>query len=67
MGKGSTPRPFSVSQEEFGNNFDAIFRKPDPKVKEDVKHEAKLESAKLAGYNIKLILDKEEIDATTLD
>ena len=26
-GKGSAPRPFSVSQEEFSNNFDAIFRK----------------------------------------
>lgn len=26
-GKGSSPRPFSVSQEQFGNNFDAIFRK----------------------------------------
>ena len=34
-GKGSRPRPFSVSQETFGNNFDAIFGKkkvaePDP-------------------------------------
>ncbi len=26
-GKGSRPRPFSVSQEEFGNNFDRIFGK----------------------------------------
>ena len=26
-GKGSAPRPCSVSQEEFSNNFDAIFRK----------------------------------------
>ena len=26
-GKGSSPRPYSVSQEEFGNNFDRIFRK----------------------------------------
>lgn len=26
-GKGSRPRPFSVSQEQFGNNFDAIFGK----------------------------------------
>ena len=30
-GKGSSPRPFSVSQETFGDNFDAIFRKPSPK------------------------------------
>jgi hypothetical protein len=27
MGKGSGARPFSVSKEQFGNNFDAIFRK----------------------------------------
>jgi hypothetical protein len=26
MSKGSNPRPFSVSQDEFGNNFDKIFR-----------------------------------------
>jgi hypothetical protein len=26
-GKGSRPRPFTVSQEEFGNRFDAIFGK----------------------------------------
>ena len=34
-GKGSSPRPFSVSQETYANNFDAIFRKPDPRVIED--------------------------------
>lgn len=27
MGKGSSPRPFSVSQDKFGENFDAIFGK----------------------------------------
>jgi len=27
-GKGSSPRPFSVSQETFSNNYDKIFRKP---------------------------------------
>jgi len=27
MSKGSRPRPYSVSQSEFANNFDAIFRK----------------------------------------
>ena len=26
-GKGSRPRPFTVSQEEFGNRFEAIFGK----------------------------------------
>ena len=39
MSKGSRPRPFSVSQAQFGNNFDAIFRKPDPRVIEDAKAE----------------------------
>ena len=38
-GKGSSPRPFSVSQETFGNNFDAIFRKPDPRILEDARRE----------------------------
>jgi hypothetical protein len=27
-GKGSSPRPFSVSQETFASNYDKIFRKP---------------------------------------
>lgn len=26
-GKGSQPRPFSVDQETFANNWDAIFKK----------------------------------------
>ena len=39
MSKGSRPRPYSVSQQEFANNFDAIFRKPEPKVVEDQKNE----------------------------
>lgn len=30
-GKGSTPRPFSVDQETFSNNWDRIFNK---KIKE---------------------------------
>lgn len=38
-GKGSSPRPFSVSQEQFANNFDRIFRKPDRKVIEDAELE----------------------------
>ena len=39
MSKGSRPRPYSVSQKEFGNNYDAIFRKPDPRKIEDQKNE----------------------------
>ena len=38
-GKGSAPRPFSVSQDEYSNNFDKIFRKPNPKEVEDAKAE----------------------------
>lgn len=26
-GKGSSPRPFSISQKDFDTNFDRIFRK----------------------------------------
>ena len=33
MSKGSRPRPYSVSQAEFGNNFDNIFRKNNMQVK----------------------------------
>lgn len=39
MSKGSSPRPFSVSQTEFANNFEATFRKSEPKVVEDQKIE----------------------------
>ena len=38
-GKGSSPRPYSVSQETYGNNFDAIFRKKTPKEIDDAKAE----------------------------
>ena len=31
MSKGSSPRPFTVSQEEYGNRMDAIFGKKPPK------------------------------------
>ncbi len=37
-GKGSRPRPYSVSQETFGNNWDAIFSK-DKRIIEDAKAE----------------------------
>jgi len=39
MSKGSRPRPYSVSQTQFGNNYDAIFRKPDPRAVEDAQAE----------------------------
>ena len=37
-GKGSNPRPFSISNQEYANRFDAIFRK-DKRVEEDQKNE----------------------------
>ena len=39
MSKGSSPRPYSVSQQEFAKNYDAIFRKPDPRMIEDQQNE----------------------------
>ena len=39
MSKGDSPRPYSVSQQEFANSFDRIFRKPDPRVIEDAQNE----------------------------
>ena len=38
-GKGSSPRPFSVSQETYANNYDRIFRKPSPQELEEDKAE----------------------------
>jgi hypothetical protein len=34
-GKGSKPRPFSVSQEEYDKRWDAIFQRDLPKEKPD--------------------------------
>ena len=39
MSKGDRPRPYGVSLKQFDNNFDAIFRKPDPRVIEDAQIE----------------------------
>jgi predicted naringenin-chalcone synthase len=39
MSKGSTPRPYSVSQKEYADKFDAIFRKPSRKDIEDARNE----------------------------
>ena len=38
-GKGSSPRPFSVDQKTFGDNYDAIFRKKTPQEDDDAKAE----------------------------
>jgi len=39
MTKGSLPRPYSVDLNTFNNNWDNIFRKPDPRIIEDQKNE----------------------------
>ena len=39
MSKGSSPRPYSVDLNTFDNNWNNIFRKPDPKVVEDQQNE----------------------------
>ncbi len=38
-GKGSNPRPYSVSQEEFANNWERIFRPKTPQEIDDAKAE----------------------------
>lgn len=35
-GKGSKPRPYSVGQDEYGDRFDAIFRKKDKKQEKNI-------------------------------
>ncbi len=42
-GKGSAPRPFSVSNEEYASRWDAIFGR-DQKKKEEVESKQKQES-----------------------
>jgi hypothetical protein len=52
VGKGSSPRPFSVSQETFSNNYNKIFRKPSPKEIDDEKAEQE-EFDRILGENKK--------------
>jgi hypothetical protein len=40
-GKGSKPRPFSVSQDKFANNFENIFGKKDKDMQVRVKEDSK--------------------------
>jgi hypothetical protein len=35
MSKGSTPRPFSIANEEYANRWDAIFGRDSPKYEAD--------------------------------
>lgn len=55
MSKGSRPRPYSVSQKEFGNNYDAIFGKKDRRAVEDAEAEDEafkaVDNAREVPYN----------------
>lgn len=55
MSKGSRPRPFSISQEEYGNRMDAIFGKKDRRAVEDAEAEDEafkaVDNAKEVPYN----------------
>lgn len=54
-GKGSKPRPLSVSQEEFSSNWDAIFGKKKP------------ESANQSDENFFFLHPSEKRDLNTSD
>lgn len=62
MSKGSRPRPYSVSQKQFGNNYDAIFGKKDRRVVEDAQAEDEafnaLDKANQNTYNTSTETDK---------
>lgn len=55
MSKGSRSRPFSVSQEEYANSFDKIFRKPDPRQLDDFKDEDEAFENIVNVYNERLV------------
>jgi hypothetical protein len=62
MSKGSRPRPYSVSQKEFANNYDAIFGKKDRRVVEDAQAEDEafklVDKASKDSYNTGIKTDK---------
>ena len=60
MSKGDSPRPYSVSQKEFGDKFDAIFRKPSRKDIEDAQIEQEaFDKIEEKLYNTQIEGDKE--------
>ena len=53
-GKGSKPRPFSVTQDEYNNRWDAIFGrdlKKEEELKEKLMAQIQSESERLGLYN----------------
>lgn len=65
-GKGSNPRPFSVSKETYGDNFDAIFRKKTPREMDDEKAEAEAFD-KLEWDGVRLRMKPETHNEDTTD
>ena len=60
MSKGDRPRPYSVSQQEFANSFDRIFRKPSPKEIEDAQIEQEaFDKIEKTQYNTQIEGNKE--------
>jgi hypothetical protein len=60
MSKGSRPRPYSVSQKQFGNNYDAIFGKKDRRVVEDA--EAEDEEFNKLEKNMQLTVNETRVE-----
>jgi hypothetical protein len=60
MSKGSRPRPYSVSQSTFASNYDAIFRKPDPRVHDDAEREDE-EFNRINAMQVRVKEDTDEI------
>ena len=58
MSKGSSPRPYSVDLNTFDNNWNNIFRKPDPKVVEDHKNEDEAFNQVVNAYNDERLVSK---------
>jgi hypothetical protein len=52
-GKGSTPRPFSVSQTEYESRWDAIFGR-------DIKEEKQVKDQVLETYNDERLVSSEK-------
>jgi len=60
VSKGSRPRPYSVSQTEFGNNFDNIFRKN--QVDDD--KQPPPGTSRIESSNVELDIDTDVKDST---
>ena len=63
-GKGSAPRPFSVSQEEYDNRWNAIFKSGGAKSKSEAKRIATMEMPGTIG-SAKLVFPQDGLE--TLD